>query len=242
MASHPTVTIVVVACRVFTRLGDIANERQQRLVQLREVEHLGRPIVLLGVDIDCIVTVPRRSEIIVPYTLQIHRHAHSTRGRNHQVTTKLEVEHLEVVILCASGHSLQTLVGRQRRHLALCAQLHIYSVEERCEVLNVATAQLLERILLGGGHTLGSDSGVVEALLCGVLVETVETCSGCDEQYHAAAILHLQLTVCAHHLAINLDWLNQSGKVRTTILVPRDSTMICNVVGGITLGHKHTIL
>ena len=58
------------------------DEIEERSSRLREVRHLGRPVVHLDVDVDVIVGAPRRLQLLVPEALEVGRHAARARRRD----------------------------------------------------------------------------------------------------------------------------------------------------------------
>ena len=84
--------------------GHVVDQVEQRLVALGEVGHLHRPVVHLGVDVDGLLAVPGRLELIVPDPLQVGRLAARPAAGDQQVAAELEVEgrQLRVVLL---GHA-----------------------------------------------------------------------------------------------------------------------------------------
>ena len=63
---HEPARAVVHARGLAPGLAQRFEEIEQRLVQLGEVGHLGRPVVHLQVDVEVIVRIPRRAHAVVP--------------------------------------------------------------------------------------------------------------------------------------------------------------------------------
>ena len=70
---HPTRTVVHATGCFSTRYAQVANHREQRLLCLCQVTHIGGPVVHLGINVDGVFRVPWGIHLIVPYALQIGR-------------------------------------------------------------------------------------------------------------------------------------------------------------------------
>src|SRR5690606_31393693 len=66
---HPTACAIHDAGCFFSCLRQFTNHLKERLMQLCEIRLLCRPVVHLGVNVNRVLTVPRRVHLIVPYTL-----------------------------------------------------------------------------------------------------------------------------------------------------------------------------
>ena len=107
----PSVHAILHACGLMTGLDQRSDEIEQRQLALREVCNLGRPIVHLNVHIGVIVAVPRRLDLVGPYTLQVRGHSSRARRRYEQVTPVLEHQLAQMLVICALLYPLETLVG-----------------------------------------------------------------------------------------------------------------------------------
>ncbi len=68
--ADPAAGAIVNLGRAASRLDQLADQLEQRLVTLGEVCHVSRPIVHLRVDIDRVLAPPRRLHLVVPQPLQ----------------------------------------------------------------------------------------------------------------------------------------------------------------------------
>src|ERR1035437_223173 len=68
------------------------DEIEEGLGQLREVAGFRRPIVHLGVGADGVLTAPRGRQAIVPFSLEIRRHASRPAAGDQQIRSVLEIE------------------------------------------------------------------------------------------------------------------------------------------------------
>src|SRR5882724_5299625 len=75
---HPTAATVLFLCSATTANDQIIDQVKERLVTLRKIRELGRPIVHLEINIGCPLALPRRSQLVVPDSLQIGRLASGT--------------------------------------------------------------------------------------------------------------------------------------------------------------------
>ena len=69
VVGYPTFAAIHLLSSDGTRLTQVANHGEERLLRLCEVTHQSRPIVHLGIDVDGVFRVPRRLHLIVPHTL-----------------------------------------------------------------------------------------------------------------------------------------------------------------------------
>src|SRR5687768_14333614 len=107
---HETVGAVVYARCLPARLTKRLEIVKERLMQLGEIGHFGRPVVHLKIDIEVIVAVPRREHTVVPETLQIRWKTAGTAARNQQVAAKLKIQRLEAEIDFTTLDALQPLI------------------------------------------------------------------------------------------------------------------------------------
>ena len=68
-------------------------------MHLTEIQHFGRPIVLLGIDVHGIVRAPRGLVILIPQPLEVHRDARRAGCGYHKIPSELEVEFLETGVV-----------------------------------------------------------------------------------------------------------------------------------------------
>ena len=65
--------IIVLGCDA-SRLTEILDKVEQRLMHLGEVGHLCCPVILLQIDVRGVVAAPRRQQVFVPESLQVGWH------------------------------------------------------------------------------------------------------------------------------------------------------------------------
>ena len=82
---------------------------------LREVRHLGGPVVHLGVDVDGVVRAPGRVEVMIPDPLEVRGLGAGTRRRNQEIAPVLEQQGDEGGIRSRS-EAPNALVGRLLEH------------------------------------------------------------------------------------------------------------------------------
>jgi len=126
--------------------GHAVDEVEERLVALRKVADLGRPVVHLRVDVDGVLALPGRDEALVPDPLEIGRQRPWAAGGDKQVAAELEVEGHQRGVLGALLHPLQPLVGRQAFGLGRAPQIESHAAEEATVVSGVIGPELLERL------------------------------------------------------------------------------------------------
>ena len=103
---------------------DVLDQAEERLGALREVGRLRRPVVHLGVDVDGVLAVPGRRELVIPLSLKIRGHRAGATARNQQVTAKMKVQSFERKIFGSALHLLQSLISRQIMRSFAEVQLH----------------------------------------------------------------------------------------------------------------------
>ena len=81
--------------RQFARALQLLHIGKERLVHLRQRSRLGRPVVLLHVDITRIVARPWRQYRLVPQSLQVGRHVGRARATDQQIAAILKIEGFE---------------------------------------------------------------------------------------------------------------------------------------------------
>src|ERR1051325_6262732 len=96
--TDPTTRAVLNTRRARAVLDQFRNHPQQRLVTLRKISRLGRPVVHLGVDIDGVLAFPRRRHQVVPDALQVGGLRSEARRRDQQVTAVLKIQRGELRI------------------------------------------------------------------------------------------------------------------------------------------------
>ena len=117
----------------------------QRQMQLREVGHLRRPMIHLQIDVQVIVSIPRRMDRVAPESLQVGRQQADTRRGDQQVATELEVKRHQRGILTIRREGGQPLVDRPIVALR-SPQLQSDPIEQRLISLYMLPAQ--RRIIL----------------------------------------------------------------------------------------------
>ena len=91
-------------------LREAPEEVEQRQVALRQAGHLRRPVVHLQVDVEVVVRVPRRREVVVPQALQVCGVRPGPRAPHQEVAAELEDESLQGWVALASADARQALV------------------------------------------------------------------------------------------------------------------------------------
>lgn len=115
--------------------GNIPDER---FVTFGKITDLSRPIIHLYIDVAMNVTFPGRSIIPIPYPLQIIRQIHSTRRSDHQVSSILKIQHIQIKIFFMQAY--QFICGN-RGYFSL--QIKPDAVEKRLIIIQVSGFQLL---------------------------------------------------------------------------------------------------
>ena len=124
VVGHPSLLAIHHLRRLGTALAHLADEPEQRLVEVRQACHLGRPVVHLQVDVGGVLAVPGRCQLVVPDALQVGGLSSGLRGTDEQVTAEGEIGRHEPVVVVV-GKVDDALVGGQVG-VAVVAQ------EERC--------------------------------------------------------------------------------------------------------------
>ena len=111
VVSHPTLTSIHLLRRRGTRLTQVANHREERLLRLRDITHEGRPVVHLGIDVDGILCIPGSIHLRIPDALQIGGLPTRLRRGNQQITAILhhQRDHIKVAGILLKGS--EALVG-----------------------------------------------------------------------------------------------------------------------------------
>ena len=130
--------------RPSARLAQLLDQVEERLVALREVRHLGRPVVHLGVDVDRVLAAPGRVHLVVPEALEVRRLGARTRAGDEQVAPVLEVGRGEARVDRSRAHGREALVRGQRVPFRR-AEIQADAPEERAVVGQVAGEQLARR-------------------------------------------------------------------------------------------------
>ena len=71
VVSHPTVTAVHLTSSELSRLTQVSDHVEERLLGLSQVAYKGRPVVHLGIDVDRVFRIPGGVQFVVPDTLQV---------------------------------------------------------------------------------------------------------------------------------------------------------------------------
>ena len=90
------------------------DEVKERLVAFRQVGHLRRPVIHLGVDVERPVGAPRRTHGVVPDPLQIRREAAGARAGDQQVATVLVKQRGQAGIGLALDETREAFIGGQQ--------------------------------------------------------------------------------------------------------------------------------
>ena len=97
MGYPATTTVHLLGC-LHSRLTQVADHREERLLRLGEVAHEGRPVVHLGIDVDGVFRVPRGVFLVVPHALEVGRLSTRLRRGDQQIAAVLHHQrhHVEV--------------------------------------------------------------------------------------------------------------------------------------------------
>ena len=146
MVGDEATAAVVQACRL--RAGDAkpVDEVEERLVTLRQVRDLGRPVVHLQVDVDRELAVPRGLVAVVPDPLQVGRQGAGTAGAEQQVAPELEVQFDEARVERPCLDAFEAHVRGQCREslVRLAAESKSDAPHRRAVALDVARAEFRE--------------------------------------------------------------------------------------------------
>ena len=88
------------------------DQIKQRLVALRQIADLGRPVIHLHVDVRMIVAVPGHLEAVRPKPLQVRRQAARPGAADEQVAAELEVQAVNSGSAASVMHGFEPLVRR----------------------------------------------------------------------------------------------------------------------------------
>ena len=113
MVRHPAVRAVHAQRHLRPVRLHPAQVVEKRQVHLGQVAHLRAPVVHFRVDVDGVLAVPRRVEIVVPNALQIRRQRAGTRASREQIAPEGKIQFLQAVICIALRIAGKALVGRQ---------------------------------------------------------------------------------------------------------------------------------
>ena len=104
--------VINVFCGLSAARPQVVSQVEERFVTFGQVADLCGPVVHLDVDIDVVIAVPRRFDVLVPDTLEVCRHAAGTRTGHQKITAELKVQGAQGRIVGATLHGLQPLIGR----------------------------------------------------------------------------------------------------------------------------------
>ena len=147
---HPAARSIVDLRRAPAVRRQRLDEGEERLVGLRQVRHLGRPVVHLGVDVERPVGAPRRAHRLVPDALQVGRRPAWPRAGDQQVAPVLVEQRREPGIGLTLREALQPRVGRKLRGARGRAEVERHAPEEPLVVRDVARREVCM------AHRLGS--------------------------------------------------------------------------------------
>ncbi|MNV46462.1 hypothetical protein D3C71_1382950 [compost metagenome] len=99
--------------RYSARFPHSLNMIEQRLMALSQAAVLRRPIIHLGVDVNRILTVPRRPEAVVPNTLQIGGQRTGPAAGYEQIAPVMEIQGDQIIILFTLRVPFQALIRRK---------------------------------------------------------------------------------------------------------------------------------
>ncbi|MNL23236.1 hypothetical protein D3C87_1446140 [compost metagenome] len=114
MVYHPALLDVVVDFSSFSAVdGHLAYKIEQWLVQFRKIGLFCQPVIHLGIGIYGVITSPWWLHMIVPDALQIGGKRSWPGACNHQVTSKLVVQHLQALVVAQLSLTGKPYIGRQ---------------------------------------------------------------------------------------------------------------------------------
>ena len=93
---RPTPGAVHSGSRLTPRNAQVADQVDQRAVQLGQVGRFGGPVIHFGIDVDRVFAVPGRKRLVVPDALQRGRLSSGLRRTDQQVAAKLEVQRHQI--------------------------------------------------------------------------------------------------------------------------------------------------
>ena len=177
---YPATTAVHLLGCLRSRLTQVADHREERLLRLGEVAHEGRPVVHLGIDVDGVFRVPRGVFLVVPHALEVGRLSARLRRGDQQIAAVLHHQrhHVEVDrfticdFVCGRIKGCEALVGGNLS--VLITQRQRYAVVLFLVFLQMVLQELLITLFLDGGHRLyvlqgriAVDGVVVHIVRCG---------------------------------------------------------------------------
>src|SRR5262249_19928719 len=131
------------------------HESKQWLVQVREVTHLGRPVVHLDIYVEVPVRVPWILNILSPQSLEVGGKSARSRAGNQQVSSEVKIQLRETRIGFSSGKGFQPCVSRfGRGSAALRTKLQAGSIEVAVIVSDMRALQSEIRLRGGAGEIL----------------------------------------------------------------------------------------
>ena len=143
---YPAAAVVHIARHFGAGHGGFADQPFERLKAFREVGHLDRPVVHLGVDVGGVGGGPGRDDLIVPDALQIQGLRAGPRSGDGEIAGELKIESGQRDIRAAREFR-QALVGRQFSRLVRVAEPERNAVEEMAIIRNVPVPQRRETLL-----------------------------------------------------------------------------------------------
>ena len=132
--------------------GKIIDKREQWFMTFREICHLSRPVVHLGIDIDGVFTVPRGIHTAIPHSLQVGCLSSWLRRGNKQITAILIEQGYEIEVVA--------MVKVLDTHISLCLRslghrnVEFHTVKLLTILFHMSGKELIIRFLQGFLHHL----------------------------------------------------------------------------------------
>ena len=140
MVSDEAARAVVISRGLSASHAKVVEQVPQRLLHLGQIRHVCRPVVHLDVDVDVVVGVPRRGDLVVPNALQIRGHRVRPRRSHQQVAAELKVGCQKVWIGPARTDGPQARIDGILAFF-LTAQFERDAIENRCVVRHARIAE-----------------------------------------------------------------------------------------------------
>ena len=150
MMRHKPAASVHFSCYASAILPYLLQKGKKRHMTVGEIAALHVPVIHFSIDVNRILAVPGRCEILVPKSLQGSRQTSLAAARNGQISTEIKEQlaqtHVSLTVLCL----LQTLVSGQAGKDFSPFQFKSKAVVKRFVIRNV----LLQQLLIAETHRL----------------------------------------------------------------------------------------
>ena len=167
MVGNEAARAVVISRGLSASHAKVVEQVPQRLLHLGQIRHVCRPVVHLDVDVDVVVGVPRRGDLVVPNALQIRGHRVRPRRSHQQVAAELKVGCQKVWIGPARTDGPQARIDGILA-LLLPAQFERDAIENRTVIRHMRIAECGEtgvrRCLEPSGRLAAR---LVSSVICG---------------------------------------------------------------------------